>query len=109
MRAAAAKLLRPRQFVRAASTATGPKKIAVLAGDGIGEEVRCAALVPRHAVGKCGAGWRAPQVMAEALKVLARTSELFPQVQLNYEHALIGGAAYATAPPHSGRQTAHPA
>jgi len=71
MRAAAAKLLRPRQFVRAASTATGPKKIAVLAGDGIGEEV-----------------------MAEALKVLARTSELFPQVQLNYEHALIGGAAY---------------
>ena len=31
--------------------------------------------------------------MAEALKVLARTSELFPQVQLTYETALIGGAA----------------
>ena len=31
--------------------------------------------------------------MAEALKVLARTTELFPQVQLTYEHALIGGAA----------------
>lgn len=39
---AAAKLLRPRHFARAASTATGPKKVAVLAGDGIGEEVRCA-------------------------------------------------------------------
>ena len=32
--------------------------------------------------------------MAEALKVLARTSELFPCVQLEYTHAHIGGAAY---------------
>ena len=34
------------------------------------------------------------QVMAEALKVLQRTSEVFPEVNLEYEDALIGGAAY---------------
>jgi len=67
----AVKLFRPLPLARAASTAAGPKKVAVLAGDGIG-----------------------PEVMDEAIKVLGRTSELFPSVQLTYEHALIGGAAY---------------
>jgi len=47
-------------------------KVAVLPGDGIGTEV-----------------------MAEARKVLARTTELYPEIgSLEYEDALIGGAAY---------------
>ena len=41
---AASKLLRPLPLARSASTAAGPKKVAVLPGDGIGEEV--AALLP---------------------------------------------------------------
>jgi len=51
--------------------ATKTWKIAVLPGDGIGTEV-----------------------MAEARKVLTRTTEIFPEIQLQYEEAHIGGAAY---------------
>ena len=34
------------------------------------------------------------QVMTEALKVLRRTSELFPDCQMTYEEAKIGGAGF---------------
>jgi len=60
-----------RAATRRLSTAAAPKKIAVLAGDGIG-----------------------PEVMTEAVKVLDRACELFPSLSLEYSHALIGGAAY---------------
>lgn len=56
---------------RCYAAAAAARKVAVLPGDGIG-----------------------PEVMDEAMKVLGRTSELFPEVQLSFEPALIGGAAF---------------
>ena len=35
-----------------------------------------------------------PEVMDEAIKVLARASELYPELQLSYENGLIGGCAH---------------
>jgi 3-isopropylmalate dehydrogenase len=60
-----------RHLRRASGSAGKVWKVAVLPGDGIG-----------------------PEVMAEAVKVLRRTSELFPECQMEYEEALIGGAGY---------------
>jgi len=56
---------------RGLATASKTWKVAVLAGDGIG-----------------------PEVMTEAMKVLRRTSEVFPDAQFTFEDGLIGGAAY---------------
>lgn len=56
---------------RALSSKGKPYKVAVLPGDGIG-----------------------PEVMPEAIKVLARCTELFPTCQFEYEEAVIGGAGY---------------
>jgi len=63
-------------------TASQVKKVAVLPGDGIG-----------------------PEVMTEALKVLSRTSELYPQCQFSYETGLIGGAAYDVHSKHFPDET----
>jgi len=35
-----------------------------------------------------------PEVMDEAIKVLARASELYPELQLSYENGMIGGCAH---------------
>jgi len=47
------------------------RKVAVLPGDGIG-----------------------PEVMSEALKVLRRTSQIFPHCAMTFEEGVIGGSAY---------------
>ena len=77
--------------------ATTSKKIAVLPGDGIGPEVRRRALHSRHARPH-GAHDMCDetQVMTEALKVLQRTSEVFPECQFACEEAPIGGAVIWT-------------
>ena len=83
-------------FMRASSLSLrcmSTKKVAVLSGDGIGPEVHA----PRSVSLSHTLFMRdvpCAQVMDEALKVLARTSELFPEVQLKYTHAPIGGAAF---------------
>jgi len=59
-----------RVFSRALSSAK-KWKVAILPGDGIG-----------------------PEVMVEAKKVLSKTTELFPSIELEYESGLIGGAAW---------------
>ena len=45
------------------------------------------------------------QVMAEAKKVLARTSEVFPELKVEYTEGLLGGAAYDEYGVHFPKET----
>jgi len=72
-----------RGFARAFSNASSKVwKVAVLPGDGIG-----------------------PEVMTEAIKVLARTSELFPSCQMTFEEGKIGGSGHDAHGEHFPKQT----